>query len=67
MLVQHLGTDTSSLSPWWGREEHTMFVNVPLMTGTKVSYNSRIPASEGNTVSYVQAGGNGNMYFTLFG
>ena len=59
--MQRLGTDISSPSPWWGKEEHTEYVNVPLMIGTGVSHNSRIPAFEGNLVSCVQAGGNGNI------
>ena len=35
------------------------------MTGTVVSYNSRIPTSEDNPTSGVQADGNGNMSPTL--
>ena len=38
-----------------------MSVYVPLMTGTDVSHNSRIPASEENSASGVQANGNGNI------
>ena len=37
------------------------------MTGTVVSYNSRIPTSEDNPASGVQADGNGNMSPTLSG
>ena len=62
--VQHLGTNIGSLGP---REEHTESVNVPLMTGTGVSHNSRILAFEGNPVSCVQACGNGNMSPALAG
>ena len=40
--MQHHGTDTGSLDPWWGREEQPESVNVPLMTGTGVFYNSEI-------------------------
>ena len=36
-------TDTCSLSPWWGKEEQTEPMNVPLMTGTGVSHNSGMP------------------------
>ena len=32
--MQRLETGTDSLDPWWGREEETESVNVPLMTGT---------------------------------
>ena len=42
-------------------------MNVPLMTGTRVSHKFGIPASEGNLVSCVQAGGNGNMFLALAG
>ena len=37
------------------------------MTGTEVSHNSRIPASEDNPASSVQADGNGNMAPALTG
>ena len=67
MLVQHLGTDTGSLGPCWGKEEQIAFVHVPLMTGTMVSHNSGIPASRGNPALCVQAGGNGNMSLTMTG
>ena len=68
--VDGLSTDTPGIGvshPWWGREEQPESVNVPLMTGTGVSYNSGIPASEGNPVSSVQTGGNRNMSSTLAG
>ena len=48
--MQHPGTDTVFLGPWWDREEQTTSVHVPLMTGTVVSHNSGILASEGNLV-----------------
>ena len=38
-----------------------MFLHIPLMTGTTVSYNPGIPAFEGNSVSCVQDDGNRNM------
>ena len=38
-----------------------MFVYVPLMTGTEVFHNSRIPTSKDNPASSVQDDGNGNM------
>ena len=40
-----------------------MSVHVPLMIGTKVSYNLRILASVGNPVSCVQASGIDSMSF----
>ena len=51
--MQYLRTSTIFLGPWWGREEQTESVNVPLMTGIGVSHKSRIPASEGNPTSCV--------------
>ena len=51
--MQHPEINTCSLGPWWGKEEQT--TNVPLMIGTMVSHNSRIPASEENPISCVQA------------
>ena len=44
--MQCPGTNTSSPDPWWGREEQTESVHVPLMIGTGVSHNSGIPAAE---------------------
>ena len=46
--VPHLGTDTGSLGPCWGKEEQIASAHVPMMIGTEVSHNSRIPASMGN-------------------
>ena len=63
--MQHPETNTSSLGPWWGREEQTESENVPLMTRTRMSHNSGIPVFEDNLVSYVNAGGNGNMSSAL--
>ena len=65
--MHRLRTNTCSLGPWWGREEQIESVKVPLMIGTGVSHNSGIPASEGNLVSSVQAGGNRNMSSALVG
>ena len=65
--MQCPGTDTGSPGPWWGKEEQTESVNVPLMTGTEVSHNSRIPSFKGNPISCVQAAGNGNMFPVLAG
>ena len=59
--MQLLATDTVSHGPWWGNEEQTVSVYVPLMTGTDVSHNSWIPASKENPASGVQADGNGNI------
>ena len=63
--MQDPETDTGSPGPWWGKEEQTKSVHVPLMIGTRVSLNFGILASMDNTVSCVQAGGNGNMSSTL--
>ena len=65
--MQHPKTDTVFLGPLRGREEQTASVHVPLMILTMVSHNSGIPASEGNLVSSVQAGGTGNMLSALAG
>ena len=65
--MQCLGTDTGFLGPWWGKEEQTEPVNVPLMTRTEVFYNFGILASEGNPVSNVQASVNRNISSTLIG
>ena len=65
--MQHLEIGTGSPSTWWGRKEHTEFVNVPLMIGIRVSHNFGILASKGNPVSCVQAGGNSNRFSTLAG
>ena len=51
--MQLLGTDTGSPGPWWGKEEQTESVKVPLITGIGVPYNFGIPASEGNLISCV--------------
>ena len=63
----NLETNIGSPSPWWRREEQNKSVHVPLMTGTRVSHNSGILASENNPVSRVQDGGIGNMSSTLAG
>ena len=67
MPVPYPGTDTSSLGPCGGKERQTRSVHVPLMIGTEVSQNPRIPTSMGNPVSCVQAGGSDSMSFALFG
>ena len=59
------GAYTNSPGPWWGKEEQTEFVHVPLVIGIGVSHNSGILASEENLVSCVQASGNGNMSSAL--
>ena len=61
VLVPHPEIDTCSPGPRWGKVEHTVSVHVPQMTGTVVSLDPGIPASEGNPVSNVPASGNGNM------
>ena len=63
--MQRPATDIVSLSSWWGKEEQTTFVYIPLMTGTEVSYNSRILIFEDNPTSGIQAYGNGNMSSSL--
>ena len=42
-----------------------MFVHIPLMTETTVSYNPGIPTFEGNFVSCVQDDGSRNMSSAL--
>ena len=51
--MQCLGIDTDSPGSWWGKEEQTESMNIPLMNGTGVPHNSRILASKGNPVSCV--------------
>ena len=63
--MPHFEADTGSSGPHWGKKEHTTSVHVPLMNGTMPSQNLRIPASEGNPASYVQADGSGNMSSVL--
>ena len=65
--MQHPKTDTGSSSPHRGEKEHTAFVHIPLMTRTKASHGLQILTSEGISVSYVQANGNGNMRSTQTG
>ena len=64
--MQHLGIDTGSLGPYWGKEEQTVSVHVPLMTRTVVSQPFGIPTSRGNPALSVQADGNNNMSSALF-
>ena len=63
--MQCPGADIVSPGPWWGKEEQTASMYVPLMTRPEVSHNSRILASEDNPPSGVQAYGNGNMFPAL--
>ena len=65
--MQHPGADIGSLGPCWGKEEQTAFAHVPLMIGTVMSHNSKVPASMDNPVSYSQADDNGNMSSAPFG
>ena len=44
-----------------------MSVHVPLMTGTMLSHNPRIPTFEGNPASYVEADGSNNMSSVMSG
>ena len=63
--MQHPRTDTGFSGPHWGKKEQIVSVHVPLMIETVLSHNSRIPASEGNPTSYVQADGSNNMSSVL--
>ena len=65
--MQRLATDTVSPSPWWGKEEQTASVYIPLMIGTEMSHNLGITASGNNLASSVHADGNGNMTPALAG
>ena len=65
--MQHPETGTCFPGPYWGKEEHTVFVHIPLMTRTTVSHNSGIPASKGNPASCVQADDSSNMSSILSG
>ena len=65
--MQHLGTDTGSSGPHWGKKEHIASVHVPPMIGTEVSRGPGIPASSGNLISHVRAIDNGNMSSVLTG
>ena len=65
--MQCSAIDTVSPGSWWGKEEYIVSVYVPLMIGIEVSHNSRIPTSEDNSASGVQADGNGNMAPALVG
>ena len=51
--MEHPETDTGPSSPHWGEKEQIVSAVVPLINRTALSLNSRIPASEGNPVSYV--------------
>ena len=59
--------DTGSSCPCLDKEEQIASVCVPLTLETVVSHNSGILVSEGNLVSHVQAGDNGNTSSTLTG
>ena len=65
--MQHPGTDIGSSGPCWGKKEQTASVHAPLMIGSVAPHNFKIPASEGNPVSSVQAGGSGNTLSALTG
>ena len=65
--MQHPETDASSSGSHWGEKEQTVSTPIPLMTGTALSQNLGILASEGNPASYVQADGNNNMSSVLTG
>ena len=63
--MQHLENDTGPSGPYWGDNEQTASVPVPLMTGIAASQYPEILASEGNPTSYVQANGRINISFVL--
>ena len=65
--MQHPEIDAGSPCPWWGKEETTAFMHVPLMTRTEVSHSPGIPASEDSPASCVQASNNGNTSSDLIG
>ena len=65
--MQYPGTDTGSSNPHWGEQEQTMFVHVPLMTGTMPSQSPGILAYEGNPSSYIQVDGSNSMSSVLTG
>ena len=65
--MQRPATNTVSPRLWWGKEEQTVSVYVPLMTRIEVSHNSMIPSLEDNPTSSVQANGNGNVAPALAG
>ena len=48
-------------------KEQIVFAPVPLMTGTALSYNSRIPTFVDNPFSCAQADGNRSMSLALAG
>ena len=62
--MQCPATNTISLGPWWGKEEQTTFMHVPLMTWIEVSHNFGIHASEDNPALGVQVDGNNNIFPT---
>ena len=65
--MPHSEADTGSFGPCWGKKEHIASMHVLLMTGTVLSQNPGILASEGNPASYIQAYGNGNMSSVMTG
>ena len=65
--MQHPKADTGSPSPYRDKENLTVSVHIPLMTGTAISHNLGISAFEGNFVSCVQAAGSRNMSSALAG
>ena len=67
VLAEHPTTDTGSFDPYQGKKEQTVFMGIPLMTGTVVSQHFGIPAFEGNPVLSVQVGDNDSTSLALFG
>ena len=61
MLVSYPETDTCSLSPCLGKEEHTESAHVPLMIETVVSHDPETPLSADSSPSCVPTYGSGNM------
>ena len=65
--MSHSEANTGSSGLHWAENEQTMSGHALLMTGTVMSHNPRILASEGNPASYVQADGSNYMSLILIG
>ena len=64
MLMSHPETDTCSLGPCWGKEEHTESAHVPLMVETMVSPDPETLVFADSSASCVPADGSGIMLFS---
>ena len=65
--MKHLETNIGPSRPHWGEKEQTVSALVPLMTGTALSHNSRIPAFVNNPSSCAQSDGNDSMSSAPYG